>query len=174
MRVLRGVLLLVLIIIYVYERKQIQYRYTNIVGEYTKMQSVLNKVKEEKDKMEDAKVKLEQQLDKIERKEIENVKSGVSLQQLLTMRGDDKFKEYFNRAYPSFIVSLRKQADHITNKEELYCMLLALNTNNEELASIFNVARSSVVVAKYRIRKKLDLVEGKSMEEYLADLLQTS
>ena len=51
-------------------------------------------------------------------------------------------------------------------------MLIALNCNNEELASTFNVARSSVVVAKYRIRKKLNLEEGTSMEEYLSRALQ--
>ena len=51
-------------------------------------------------------------------------------------------------------------------------MLIALNCNNEELASTLNVVRSSVVVAKYRIRKKLNLEEGTSMEEYLSRALQ--
>lgn len=49
-------------------------------------------------------------------------------------------------------------------------MLILLNTKNEELASIFNVNRQSVIVAKYRIRKKMDLQEGESIEQFLRDL----
>ena len=122
-------------------------------------------------KTEKEKSKVESRLERMEKKDVEKVKAGISLKQLLAMRGDDKFKEYFNLAYPTFISALRQQMGRTSYKEELYCMFIALGTTNEELASIFNVARSSIVVAKYRIRKKLNLEEGVSMEDYLMNLL---
>lgn len=160
-----GILLLVgLLTLFIYKRKKMSRRHAQTVQQLTEVQVALAKSEEEKSEVES-------KLEKLETKEVDKVKAGISLQQLLAMRGDDKFKEYFNRAYPYFLVSLRKQVEHITSKEELYCMLIALGTTNEELASIFNVARSSIVVAKYRIRKKLNLEEGLVMEDYLANLL---
>lgn len=110
----------------------------------------------------------EELLKNIKQKDVEKVKAGISLQQLLDVKGEDNFKGFFCEAYPHFVPNLRKKVGHLTSKEELYCMLIALNINNEELASTFNVARSSVVVAKYRIRKKLNLADGISMEAFLA------
>ena len=153
------------ITIFIYKRKKMNLQHAKTKRELSNAQEQLTKTSEERDKAES-------QLKKIEKQEVDKVKAGVSLQQLLDMKGDKKFKDYFNKAYPYFIANLRKQIPHLTNKEELYCMLIALNCNNEELASTFNVARSSVVVAKYRIRKKLNLEEGTSMEEYLSQALQ--
>lgn len=110
----------------------------------------------------------EELLKNIKQKDVEKVKAGISLQQLLDVKGEENFKGFFCEAYPHFIPNLRKKVGHLTSKEELYCMLIALNISNEELASTFNVARSSVVVAKYRIRKKLNLADGISMEAFLA------
>ena len=153
------------ITIFIYKRKKMSLQHAETKRELSKAQEQLTKISEERDKAES-------QLKKIEKQEMDKVKAGVSLQQLLDLKGDKKFKDYFNKAYPYFIANLRKQIPHLTNKEELYCMLIALNCNNEELASTLNVVRSSVVVAKYRIRKKLNLEEGTSMEEYLSRALQ--
>lgn len=154
-------ILISLTAIFVYKRKKMKLQHAETQRELSNVQVALTKTSEERDKAED-------QLKKIEKKEVDKVKAGVSLQQLLEMKGDKKFKDYFNKAYPYFIANLRKEIPHLTKKEELYCILIALNCNNEELAATFNVARSSVVVAKYRIRKKLNLEEGMSLETFLA------
>lgn len=154
-----------IVTLFIYKRKKMKLQHAETQRELSSTQEKLTKTSEERDKAED-------QLKQIEKQEVDKVKAGVSLQQLLDLKGDKKFKDYFNKAYPYFIANLRKKIPHLTNKEELYCMLIALNCNNEELANTFNVARSSVVVAKYRIRKKLNLEEGVSMENYLNSLLE--
>lgn len=164
-----GIIAVLLILIgcfayFIYKRKKMKQQHAQTKKELSNTKVALAKASEEKDKAEI-------QLKDIEKKEIGKVKAGISPQQVLAMKGDKKFKDYFNKAYPYFLTNLRRQIPHLTNKEELYCMMIALNCNNEELANTFNVARSSVVVAKYRIRKKLDLAEGESMEEYLTDIL---
>ena len=163
-----GILICIIILasiiaVLVYKRKKMRQQHAQTKRELSNTQEALVKTSQEKNKAES-------QLKQIESKEVEKVKAGISLQQLLDMKGDKKFKDYFNQAYPYFIANLRREVAHLTSKEELYCMLIALNSTNEELASIFNVARSSVVVAKYRIRKKLNLEEGISMEEHLIRL----
>lgn len=153
-------ILISLTAIFVYKRRKMKLQHAETQRELSNVQVALTKTSEERDKAEN-------QLKKIEKKEVDKVKAGVSLQQLLEMKGDKKFKDYFNKAYPYFIANLRRKVPHLTKKEELYCILIALNCNNEELAATFNVARSSVVVAKYRIRKKLSLEEGMSLETFL-------
>lgn len=149
---------------YVCKRRKMQRRHALTQQALSDAQMALAKTEEEK-------AKAEKQLRHIERQQMEQVKAGVSVKQLLAMKGDRKFKDCFNEAYPYFIANLRRKVPQLTNKEELYCMLIALNCTNEELAATFNVARSSVVVAKYRIRKKLNLAEGVAMEDYLASEL---
>ena len=155
------VILASVVAIFVYKRKKMKLQHALTQSELSDVQATLAKTTEERDNAES-------QLKAVEQVDVDKVKAGVSLQQLLDMRGDQKFKDYFNKAYPYFIANLRRKIPHLTNKEEIYCMLIALNCNNEELASTFHVARSSVVVAKYRIRKKMELEEGMSLEDFLA------
>lgn len=137
-----------------------------------KTEQKLSEVQNVLTQMSSEKRKVEKELKKIEKKDLDKVKAGVSLQQLLDMKGDKKFKDYFNQAYPHFVANLRKQIPHITKKEELYSMLIALHCNNEELGETFHITRKSVIMAKYRIRKKLNLPEGESIEDYMTNELE--
>lgn len=141
-----------------------------VEAEKAKAEEEKYKVQEEKLKVEEEKSKVEQELKKMESKDLDKMKAGISIQQILDMRGDEKFKDYFVQVFPEFISHLRQKAPNLTVKEELYCMLMALNTSNAELSKLFHIARSSVIVAKYRIRKKLSLEDGANMEDYLAEL----
>lgn len=106
------------------------------------------------------------------KKQEKKPKPRITPQQLLALKDNKDFKSYFNKAYPHFRENLKIAIPQITTKDELYCMLIALKCNNEVLASTLNVARSSVVIAKYRIRKKLRLKSNLSLEDYLINLLR--
>lgn len=154
-----------LLFYFAYRRKKLHQKNALTEQKLSETQAVLTKTSTEKRKVE-------KELQQMERKEVDKVKAGISIQQLLDMKGDKKFKDYFNQAFPHFIANLRKQMPHITAKEELYCMLIALHCNNEELGETFRVARKSIIMAKYRIRKKLNLPEGESLEDYMARELE--
>lgn len=161
-----GCLIIACLLFYfAYRRKKLHQKNALTEQKLSETQAVLTKTSTEKRKVE-------KELQQMERQEVDKVKAGISLQQLLDMKGDKKFKDYFNQAFPHFIVNLRKQMPHITPKEELYCMLIALHCNNEELGETFRVTRKSIVMAKYRIRKKLNLPEGDSLEDYMARELE--
>lgn len=156
-----------------------QQRLASMTEDKVQVEQSLASMEKDKQQMEQSlasiskdKEQVEKQLRNLEQKDVDKVKAGVSLLDILKEKGDKKFKEYFNRSYPYFLRELRLEAEHITSKEELYCMLIALGQSNEELATVFNVARSSVTIAKYRLRKKLPLSEELTMEKFLENLLE--
>lgn len=180
-KLLGGVLVAVVVGIgvwFVYNRNQYRRRHSlaecrlssareqlsSVREELSTTQADLRKVAEENEEMN-------QKLAQIEDREAVSVRDGVALKDVLRSKGDAKFKEYFCRAYPYFLKTLREESTHITRKEELYCMLIALGQTNAELAQLFSVERSSVTIAKYRLRKKIKLADGETLEEKLEGII---
>ena len=116
---------------------------------------------------------LERKLQSAEQETANNVKEGVQLVEILQKKGETKFREYFERAYPYFIRQLRQHVPDITRKEELFCIVIALGCDNNDMMEMFNIARQSVHMAKYRVRKKMNLADGISIEDFLKQLLQS-
>lgn len=116
---------------------------------------------------------LERKLQTTEQETINNVKDGVQLVEILQKKGEPKFREYFERAYPYFIRHLRQHVPDITRKDELFCIVMALGCDNNDIMEMFNIARQSVHMAKYRLRKKMNLADGISIEDFLKQLLQS-
>lgn len=114
----------------------------------------------------------EERLATIEDDNVKKIKDGQQVLALLRDKGEPKFREYFEQAYPAFVAQLRSQVPAITHKEEIYCMLMALGMNNAELAEAFVITRQSVNIARSRIRKKLPEAEKTRMEAFLAELLK--
>ena len=114
----------------------------------------------------------EERLATIEDDNVKKIKDGQQVLAILRDKGEPKFREYFEQAYPAFIKQLRAQVPSITHKEESYCMLMALGMSNAELAEAFVITRQSVNIARCRIRKKLPEAEKTRMEAFLAELLK--
>lgn len=102
---------------------------------------------------------------------VDQLHDEVLLLGVLREEGLESFRLAFDKAHPAFVKFLRSRVPNITDKEELYARVMALGVSNVELADIFQVARSSIVVAKYRLRKKTPLAENQSLEDYIANIL---
>lgn len=117
--------------------------------------------------------KIEKMLRVLERPVEEKVKMGVNLPEILTEKGEEQFRKFFNRSYPYFLPMLQQRAlSPLTAKEVVGCMLMALKKNNAEIAEMLHVARKSVNMSKYRIRKKFELGEGVTLEDYIVKILE--
>ena len=55
--------------------------------------------------------------------------------------------------------------------EELFCMLIVLKQNNEEISRTLGITRSSVLKNRYRLRTKLGLPEGCDLDSEVRALL---
>ena len=97
---------------------------------------------------------------------------GIVVADVMRDKGEDYFRKMFVRAYPRFLPTIRQEIPNLTPKEEILCMLMALNKSNQEIRDILHIERRSVNMAKYRIRRKIDLPQDKSLEEYVLSLVQ--
>ncbi|MGL5682308.1 MAG: hypothetical protein ACRDDZ_04530 [Marinifilaceae bacterium] len=80
-----------------------------------------------------------------------------------------EFRDQFNSLYPNFQAALKKEIPNVTRKEELLCMLITLGQGPQEIANIMGIAHRSVIMARYRLKQKLD--KDKVLEDTLKVLI---
>ena len=86
--------------------------------------------------------------------------------------GEGKFMDQFAQLYPTFLLKLREKVPSITNNEEVLCMLIILEQTTDQMVDILCIARSSINMARHRLRKKMDLNKEDSLEEIIKSLVQ--
>lgn len=86
---------------------------------------------------------------------------------LLSKEDETVFRQSFVMTYPSYLPELRKHYPQLTRNEELLAMLICLNQSTDEIALIMGINRSSVNVVRSRMRKKMQLAKGDSLDEIL-------
>ena len=84
--------------------------------------------------------------------------------------GEARFREYFERLYPDFLTALHTAAPQISRREEVMCMLMLLGQNTAQIAETLCVSKSSVNIMRYRVRKKLQLDNDRSLDEAIAQM----
>lgn len=112
--------------------------------------------------------KIEKMLRVMERPIEVKVKMGVNLEEILMQKGEEQFRKLFNRSYPYFLPLLQQKAlAPLTGREIMGSMLIALKKDNGEIADLLHMARKSVNMSKYRLRKKFELNDGVTLENYI-------
>lgn len=83
----------------------------------------------------------------------------------------DQFVQFFQEVHPDFIGQLNQIAISPLSPAELrLCLLLRLNLNSKEMASILRITPDSVRVARYRLRKKLAITQGVDLTGFMAQI----
>ena len=85
--------------------------------------------------------------------------------------GENRFREMFKQLHPGFIDRLRSDVPGISRREELLAMLIALRLDNSQIENIMCIARSSINMARYRLRAKMQLNREDSLEEAIMKIL---
>lgn len=91
--------------------------------------------------------------------------------QLLREKGEQRFRQRFEQFYPTFLYKLRDRVPAITRSEELLCMLMALGQDTHQIEHLLGIAHRSVIMARHRLRKKIDLPEEMSLEQFVQSLV---
>jgi tetratricopeptide (TPR) repeat protein len=89
---------------------------------------------------------------------------------ILTDQDWRAFKQLFERSYPGYLYRLRTAHPDITGAEERLCLLLKINLQRQEIASILGVSESTVKKGRARLRRRLGLSEAQNLEDFLRDL----
>jgi tetratricopeptide (TPR) repeat protein len=109
------------------------------------------------------------QLPEIEKTEEREEEDFASLMQLKILTDEDwtKFKLYFDKAFPGMIFRLRHEFPALTGSEQRLFLLIKLKNDSREMSDLLGISMESVRKNKYRLKKKLQLEEDQSLEEFI-------
>lgn len=82
----------------------------------------------------------------------------------------EKFKEDFKKVYPLFYPSVNSILLSLSSAEERLASLIFLQMNNKEIANTLGISVDSVARSKRRLKQKLPLKEGQTLEAYILSL----
>lgn len=77
------------------------------------------------------------------------------------------FTEYFDQVYHQFTQKVSSRFPSLSIAETRLILLMKMELKNREIASILNIDTASVKMAKYRLKKKLQLPEEIDIQQYL-------
>lgn len=90
-------------------------------------------------------------------------------QRILTDADWLAFKNQFDKAYPDYLIRLRKKYPTLTDAEERMFLLIKLKLNNKEAASILGIAPNSIKKTRNRLRKRLELPEDMNLDVCISE-----
>lgn len=82
----------------------------------------------------------------------------------------ERFDYYFNTVHKDFAQKLTKHSIQLSNYEQRICALIRTGMENREIAALLNIEVGSVKVAKYRIKKKLNMDESDDLFAFISSL----
>lgn len=80
------------------------------------------------------------------------------------------FEESFNEAHENFFKKLKADYPELVPNDLKLCAYLRMNMSSKEIASLLNITTRGVEIRRYRLRKKLNLVQSKNLTEFLLEV----
>lgn len=81
----------------------------------------------------------------------------------------EQFKHHFDRVHGDFLGRLRHEFLDLTPNEQKLSAFLRLNLDTKEIANLMGISIRGVEVARYRLRKKLDLEKGQNLTKFILE-----
>lgn len=104
-------------------------------------------------------------LENLESKDRQKIKNIINVNTALE-KDWDNFQKYFGQVHNSFFEKLRKKFPDLTQNEIRLCALLKMDLANKEIATLLNIEPKSVRMAKYRLRKKMQMDQDTDLAAY--------
>ncbi len=79
----------------------------------------------------------------------------------------EQFKEVFENVHQHFFSGLKSACPELSENELRLCAYIRINLQNKEIARLLNVEPATIITARYRIRKKLNLDTKTVLEDFL-------
>lgn len=81
----------------------------------------------------------------------------------------EQFEYHFDKVHGDFLTRLQQDYPDLSPNEQKLCTLLRLNLNTKEIANLLSISQRGVEVARYRLRKKLDLEKGQNLSKFILE-----
>jgi hypothetical protein len=82
----------------------------------------------------------------------------------------DEFYHQIEQAHKNFQLNLTEKFPNLTENDRRLAILIRLNFASKEIATLMNISPKSVEIARYRLRKKLQLMERENLTDFLKSL----
>lgn len=80
-----------------------------------------------------------------------------------------RFQSNFDMIHQNFFRNLHRDFPELTSNDLRFCAYLRLNLPSKDIANLLNITLKGVEVARYRIRKKINLESSKSLTEFMIE-----
>jgi tetratricopeptide (TPR) repeat protein len=81
-----------------------------------------------------------------------------------------EFSGMFEQIHQTFFDNLKKYADDLTANDIRLVALIKMNLSSKDMAILFGISQDSLRVARYRLRKKLDIPQGENLSSFIQTL----
>ncbi|MCZ8214743.1 MAG: LuxR C-terminal-related transcriptional regulator, partial [Cyclobacteriaceae bacterium] len=102
-------------------------------------------------------------------KDVRQLLSNLQLNKTIEKEWDN-FNRYFGTVHGNFFDKINAEFPDLSTSEKRLASLIRMNLTNREIASILNIESSSVKIAKYRLKKKLNLDEETDIHSFFQSL----
>lgn len=112
-------------------------------------------------------------LEKTDAHKVKNELKNLKIQIINALSSDtdwDNFKYFFEKVNNDFFTRLKEKYPDVSMKDMKLCALIRLNMDIKEAASVLNVDPNSIRIARYRLRKKMNLKPEHSLYEVMSSL----
>ncbi|WP_439475519.1 tetratricopeptide repeat protein [Algoriphagus formosus] len=79
----------------------------------------------------------------------------------------EEFKHTFENVHQDFIKNLKTENPDLTPGDVKLACLMKMNLSSKEIAATLGISMESLRISRYRLRKRLQLSEGKELHHYL-------
>ena len=79
----------------------------------------------------------------------------------------ETFETNLNQIHNEFIINLAKKYPNLTSKDIKLCVFLKMNLSSKEIAPMMNISFRGVELQRYRLRKKLNLIQDENLSKFL-------
>jgi len=80
-----------------------------------------------------------------------------------------QFEYHFDRVHGDFLNRLTNEFTDLTPGEQKLCAFLRLKMDSKEIANLMGISLRGVEVARYRLRKKLDLTSHQNLSKFILE-----
>ena len=82
----------------------------------------------------------------------------------------ETFENNLNQIHNEFVTNLSQKYPVLTSKDIKLCIYLKMNLSSKEIAPLMNISFRGVELHRYRLRKKLNLVQDENLSNFLLNL----
>jgi FixJ family two-component response regulator len=79
----------------------------------------------------------------------------------------EQFVTHFNEVNNDFLKKLKAAYPSVSSTDIKVCTYLKLNLSTKEIAQLMNISVRGVEISRYRLRKKLQIPSGQTLNDFL-------